>query len=165
MAGFGANYTNTMFDDAAATSITAGVAPFTGTFRPEENLAQLNGLPVAGTWTLRVTDDTPGGGEFPAAGQLLDWSLEFQSPLMVVIDTVEPNTPLLDLLDDTGRHNNDNITKDTTPPVSMTTTDPNVRSAVVHRQFEVPHFRSVRERRTGSADLRFGAGRRRPTRS
>ena len=121
--GLGANYTNTIFDDAAGTSITAGLAPFTGTFRPEENLAQLNGLPVAGTWTLRVIDDTPGGGEFPAAGQLLDWSLQFQTPLMVVIDTTEPNTPLLDLLDDTGRHDNDNITKDTTPMVSMTTTD------------------------------------------
>jgi subtilisin-like proprotein convertase family protein len=121
--GLGANYTNTIFDDAAGLSITAGVAPFTGTFRPEENLAQLAGIPVAGTWRLRIIDDTPGGGEFPAAGTLNDWSLQFQTPLMVVIDTTEPNTPLLDLLDDTGRHNNDNITKDTTPMVSMTTTD------------------------------------------
>ncbi|MEX2171963.1 MAG: Ig-like domain-containing protein [Pirellulales bacterium] len=47
----------------------------------------------------------------------------------IVIDTVEPNTPFLDLLDDTGRHDNDNITKDTTPGVSMTTTDPNVALA------------------------------------
>ncbi|HEX2474919.1 MAG TPA: hypothetical protein VHK01_09240, partial [Lacipirellulaceae bacterium] len=35
----------------------------------------------------------------------------------------------LDLLDDTGRHDNDNITKDTTPSVSMTTTDPNAALA------------------------------------
>jgi subtilisin-like proprotein convertase family protein len=127
--GFAANYTNTTFDDAAATSITAGAAPFTGTFRPEENLAQLIGLPVAGTWTLRVTDDGPGGGEFPFFGDLLGWTLGFQSPLMVVIDTVAPNTPFLDLLDDTGRHDNDNITKDTTPSVPMTTTDPNAALA------------------------------------
>jgi hypothetical protein len=45
---------------------------------------------------------------------------------MVVIDTVEPNTPYLDLLDDTGRHDNDNITKNNKPSFSMTTTDPNV---------------------------------------
>ena len=45
---------------------------------------------------------------------------------MVVIDTVEPNTPYLDLLDDTGRNNDDNITKDNTPNVSMTTSDPNI---------------------------------------
>jgi hypothetical protein len=46
-----------------------------------------------------------------------------------VVDTIEPNTPLLDLLDDTGRHDNDNITKDTTPMVSMTSTDPNIALA------------------------------------
>ncbi|HEX2475613.1 MAG TPA: proprotein convertase P-domain-containing protein [Lacipirellulaceae bacterium] len=127
--GSGDNYTNTTFDDAAIISIAAGAAPFTGTFRPEEILAQLNGLAVAGTWTLRVIDDSPGGGEFPAFGDLLNWSISFQSPLMVVIDTVAPNTPYLDLLDDTGRHDNDNITKDTTPSVSMTTTDPNAALA------------------------------------
>lgn len=47
----------------------------------------------------------------------------------IVVDTLDPNTPLLDLLDDTGRHNNDNITKDNTPQVSMTTTDPNIALA------------------------------------
>jgi hypothetical protein len=47
----------------------------------------------------------------------------------IVIDTVEPNTPFLDLLDDTGRHNDDNITKDNTPQASMTTTDPNIALA------------------------------------
>ncbi len=118
----GANYTNTIFDDAAGISITAGVAPFTGTFRPEEVLAQLNDGPLAGTWTLRVTDDS--GNE--QQGTLGNWSLGFQVPLMVVIDTVEPNTPFLDLLDDTGRSNVDNITRDNTPRVSMTTTDPNI---------------------------------------
>jgi subtilisin-like proprotein convertase family protein len=130
---FAANYTNTTFDDAAMTSIMAGAAPFTGTFRPEESLAQLAGQPIAGTWTLRVLDDSPGGGEFPAAGDLLNWSLGFQSPLMVLIDTVAPNTPFLDLLDDTGRHDNDNITKDTTPSVSMTTSDLN--SAIAQMLF------------------------------
>jgi subtilisin-like proprotein convertase family protein len=128
--GTGQNYTNTVFDDAAPVIITDGQAPFTGVFRPQQGtLAQLNGLPIAGTWTLRVIDDTPGGGEGAAAGVLLDWSLQFQSPLMVVIDTLAPNTPFLDLLDDTGRHDNDNITKDTTPAVSMTTTDPNIALA------------------------------------
>jgi subtilisin-like proprotein convertase family protein len=120
--GFGANYTNTTFDDAAGLSITAGVAPFTGTFRPEEILSQLNGLPIGGTWTLRITDDSMNEQQ----GTLVNWTLSFQTPLMVVIDTVEPNTPYLDLLEDTGRSNVDNITKDNTPMVSMTTTDPNV---------------------------------------
>ncbi|MBM2840491.1 MAG: hemagluttinin repeat-containing protein, partial [Bacteroidetes bacterium] len=63
--GNGDNYgsacgTRTVFDDAAATSITAGTAPFVGTFRPEGSLAAFNGKSGAaanGTWTLRITDD------------------------------------------------------------------------------------------------------------
>lgn len=43
-----------------------------------------------------------------------------------VVDTLDPNTPYLDLLDDTGRHSHDDVTRDNTPQVSMTTTDPNL---------------------------------------
>jgi subtilisin-like proprotein convertase family protein len=120
--GSGDNYTNAIFDDAAGIGITAGVAPFTGTFRPEVPLAGLNGKQSAGLWGLRVVDAA--GNE--AVGTLLDWSLTVETPLMVVIDTVEPNTPYLDLLDDAGRSDVDNITKDNTPQVSMTTSDPNI---------------------------------------
>src|SRR6185295_9682834 len=41
--GTGDNFTNTVFDDAAATSIANGAAPFTGTFKPEQPLSVLNG--------------------------------------------------------------------------------------------------------------------------
>jgi hypothetical protein len=46
-------------------------------------------------------------------------------PLSVEIDTLAPNTALLDLIEasDTGRHNDDDITKDNTPDVSATTQD------------------------------------------
>jgi len=47
----------------------------------------------------------------------------------IVIDTEAPNTPFLDLLEDTGRSDNDNITKENMPQVSMTTTDPNIELA------------------------------------
>jgi cysteine-rich repeat protein len=52
----GDNYTNTIFADAAAVAITAGTAPFTGLFRPEQPFSVFNGTPASGTWTLRVTD-------------------------------------------------------------------------------------------------------------
>jgi subtilisin-like proprotein convertase family protein len=123
--GFGANYTNTLFTDAAAVAISAGIPPFTGTFRPEQPLSAVFGQNVAGTWTLEVTDDSAN----ESVGRLVSFGLTFQNPLMVVVDTVAPNTPYLDLLDDTGRHDNDNITKDTMPSVSMTTTDPNASLA------------------------------------
>ncbi len=58
--GTGDNYVNTSFTDSAATAITAGTAPFTGAFRPEQTLAGYFGATAAGTWTLVVTDDTSG---------------------------------------------------------------------------------------------------------
>ena len=54
--GFGDNFVNTVFDDAAAAPIAAGVAPFTGSFRPESPLAAVNGASAAGAWRLKVVD-------------------------------------------------------------------------------------------------------------
>lgn len=67
----GDNFTNTVFDDDAATSIEDGSAPFTGVFRPEGNLADFIGLSSAGDWTLHITDDANLDG-----GNLLSWSLQ-----------------------------------------------------------------------------------------
>ena len=61
--GSGANAcsgTHTVFDDSAATAISAGSAPFAGTFRPEEPLSAFNGRAMMGMWTLRVTDTFSG---------------------------------------------------------------------------------------------------------
>ena len=43
------------------------------------------------------------------------------------VDTYQPNTPFLDLVEasDSGRHNDDNITNDNTPTLTMTSHDPN----------------------------------------
>jgi subtilisin-like proprotein convertase family protein len=57
--GTGANDcsgTHTVFDDSAASAISGGVAPFAGSFRPEQPLSALNGKNSDGTWKLRVTD-------------------------------------------------------------------------------------------------------------
>jgi subtilisin-like proprotein convertase family protein len=58
--GTGANDcsgTFTRFVDAAPTSITAGTAPFAGSFQPEELTVELLAAPVDGGWKLRVRDD------------------------------------------------------------------------------------------------------------
>lgn len=68
----GKNFTATVFDDAAATALSSGSAPFTGTFKPNQALSALNGLTgtgVNGTWTLRVQDAA--SGDF---GVLDNWS-------------------------------------------------------------------------------------------
>src|SRR5262249_35500174 len=72
--GSGDNFTNTTFDDSAATSITAITAagsPFTGTFRPEEPLSAFNGTVAQGVWTLRIADEAA-----IDVGTLLGWSLD-----------------------------------------------------------------------------------------
>lgn len=69
--GSGDNLTNTVFDDAAATPISSGTAPFTGSFRPFQSLSAFKGERAQGTWRLTVRDlaneDT---------GTLDSWSLK-----------------------------------------------------------------------------------------
>jgi subtilisin-like proprotein convertase family protein len=64
----------TVFDDAAATPVTAGSAPFLGTFRPEGALAAFNSKPINGVWKLRITDDFSSD-----TGVLGCWQLEITS--------------------------------------------------------------------------------------
>ena len=119
----GANFTGTIFDDEAAGSINLGVASYTGRFQPEGLLSALDGKDPNGEWTLRITDDTGQEG----VGELLSWELciKTDAGLPIWIDTEEPNTPFLDLVDesDTGMMNDDNITADDTPDVTVTVND------------------------------------------
>ena len=87
LGGSGDNYTNTIFDDQAANSITTGTAPFTGTFRPQGVLANFNGKQGQGNWTLHITDDANGDG-----GQLLNWAVELCSGTNIVLATSETET-------------------------------------------------------------------------
>jgi subtilisin-like proprotein convertase family protein len=64
------DYTNTVFVDTAPTSITAGMPPYTGQFRPEQALATVYGSPSNGDWRLEVRDDEAG-----IAGTVLSYRL------------------------------------------------------------------------------------------
>jgi len=82
--GSGDNFTNTVFSDGAGTNVTAGVAPFTGSFKPEggalscgglvgtlrTNFAGFSGVAANGNWTLRVFDDAA-----TDVGNLVSWSI------------------------------------------------------------------------------------------
>lgn len=70
--GSGDGFTATTFDDAADTAITAGSAPFSGTYRPVGSLASLNGVDPVGTWRLLVFDEA--GAD---VGTINSWSLDF----------------------------------------------------------------------------------------
>ena len=83
--GSGRNFNNTIFDDGATQSIVEGRAPFTGSFRPEQSLAVLNGLSGHGTWTLSITDNARGD-----RGILNSWSLMFLTSAPTVLRTSQP---------------------------------------------------------------------------
>lgn len=67
-------FDHTTFDDTAAQSITQGLAPFRGTFRPEEQLAGFKGKLLTGTWTLKIDDQASQDG-----GTLNRWELSVLS--------------------------------------------------------------------------------------
>jgi large repetitive protein len=83
--GSGDNFTDTLLDDAAETSITAIThtgAPFTGRFRPESLLSAVDGQDPNGVWQLKVADRA--GAD---VGSLVAWSLIFSPEIMAFTDS------------------------------------------------------------------------------
>jgi subtilisin-like proprotein convertase family protein len=85
------NYTNTVFSDGAGNFITTGTPPFTGNFRPEGRITNLNNpynnTPPLGTFTFANTyNGTNADGDWTLyindyvaidIGTLLSWSITF----------------------------------------------------------------------------------------
>jgi len=69
--GNGDDFTNTTFDDQATTSISSGIAPFTGSFSPIGSFATAGGVSPDGVWTLQISDTVRHN-----SGTLVDWSLQ-----------------------------------------------------------------------------------------
>ncbi len=78
----GANFTGTTFRSDQQTSVTLGVAPFTGTFRPVGYFGRFNtGKSPNGTWKLEVKDFVMG-----TAGTVSSWAIRFgQNPPAPVV--------------------------------------------------------------------------------
>ena len=69
--GEGDGYSETVFDSEAESIIQTGIAPFTGAFKPEEDLSVLYGTESYGTWYLKILDVGP-----QDTGSIQSWSLE-----------------------------------------------------------------------------------------
>jgi subtilisin-like proprotein convertase family protein/subtilisin family serine protease len=80
--GSGNNFTNTTLDDEAATSITNGTAPFTGSYRPVGLLSDFDGESPIGTWALEINDVL--GLDM---GTLNSWSLTLEGQGVVATTT------------------------------------------------------------------------------
>jgi len=77
----GDNFTDTILDDEAGVGIASGVAPFSGSYRPEGLLSALDGQNPNGTWRLEITDDA--GGD---TGTLNHWALRITAAAGPEID-------------------------------------------------------------------------------
>ena len=75
-AGSAQNFTNTTFNDLAATPIQNGGAPFFGSYNPQFPLTAFKGHDSAGTWTLRIADKVAN-----KTGTLNGFSLNISKPL------------------------------------------------------------------------------------
>jgi subtilisin-like proprotein convertase family protein len=93
-ANTGQNFTNTVFDDAAATAITSASAPYTGSFKPVQHLSNFIGVQQQGTWQLKITDVSPGN-----SGTLNSWGASVKpavcttTPIASFTATPNPATP------------------------------------------------------------------------
>jgi subtilisin-like proprotein convertase family protein len=94
----GQNFANTVLDDSATTSITAGTAPFTGTFIPEEigaaTLASLQGKGADGLWQLKITNKATG-----VASTLDTWSLNITPT--ITVSALNPTTTMVNGVSET----------------------------------------------------------------
>ena len=90
----GDNFTNTVFDDEASTTLGAAgtAAPYTGSFRPQNaggpqsTLSAFDGQSMSGTWTLTVADLASAD-----TGTLQSWGLGM--PVVALCDFAPPAAP------------------------------------------------------------------------
>jgi subtilisin-like proprotein convertase family protein len=81
---------NTVFDDEAAVGISSGAAPYTGSFRPQnDQLSRFDGQQRQGAWRLRVRDLSEGD-----TGTLTDWQMVTQRAVCNLQDPHAPETSL-----------------------------------------------------------------------
>ncbi|WP_235922083.1 T9SS type B sorting domain-containing protein [Flavobacterium phycosphaerae] len=72
----GDNYTNTCFTPTSTNPVTSGLAPFSGTYSPEQAFSLLNGCNANGTWQLFVRDDAGA-----ISGNITGWTITFNNDL------------------------------------------------------------------------------------
>lgn len=85
------NFTNTCLNHYASTPITAGQAPFTGTFSPQSEMGRVNnGQNGNGNWILRV-EDLAGAD----TGSVQNWALTFGNNPATYLSFSSSNMPIV----------------------------------------------------------------------
>ncbi len=90
--GPNSQYGYTCFRQDAVTLITQGIPPFSGTFRPQEDLGTINnGQDGNGTWHLRVLDMNPGAN----SGSVATWDITFGNDPAAPLTFTSSNLPIV----------------------------------------------------------------------
>ncbi|MBC7607310.1 MAG: CotH kinase family protein [Burkholderiales bacterium] len=85
------NFSDTCLNQSAANSINTGVAPFTGTFKPQENIGDCNnGQDGNGIWKLRILDTYA-----QDQGTVDNWSITFGANAVSPFVLTSSNLPIL----------------------------------------------------------------------
>lgn len=99
-----------------------------------------DGVPGDGLGEWEITSEPLDDGIHVIDAEVEDWAgnIASTSSLTIEIDTVAPNTPYLDLVSasDTGIGGRDEVTADTTPTFTMTTTDDSHEPHLIGHNFK-----------------------------
>jgi hypothetical protein len=85
------NYTGTCFSMDATQSVINGVAPFTGSYKPQGDFGAVNNGNPNGTWKLIIVDILPSDSD---SGKVVSWSLKFGNAPAKAL-TLSSNLPLI----------------------------------------------------------------------
>jgi subtilisin-like proprotein convertase family protein len=110
--GGGDNFVNTIFTASAANTIASGVAPFTGSFRPEAAFSSLTGN-VNGNWTLKVIDQAN-----IDIGTINNWTLTINTQVATSLSYAWTSTP--SGFNSSSQNANANPVRNTTYQVTVT---------------------------------------------
>ena len=127
--GDGDNFTNTNLYQTAINSINDGTAPFSGFYRPQQSLGNLNNNQNGnGIWKLRIKDTYP----MADYGNLNSWSIVFGSNASVAPVFTTSNLPIVII-------NTNNIEIQDQPEINATMGIINNGIGVINHTFDVPN--------------------------
>lgn len=90
--GSGHNFYGTCLDQSATANVGPSSAPFTGVFRSQQTLGNLNdGTGGNGTWTLRINDTYPGAD----TGTVDNWNITFGPDAATPFVFTSSNLPIV----------------------------------------------------------------------